>query len=92
MKHLHNNVLQCMFVIWLGAFTSFALAVFGGYSSQLASAGSAAGVLASMATRSLPGSLDGSDVDVGWRIFAAVFCISAVASLSAYVSCPKFIN
>ena len=80
-------VLQCMFVIWLGAFVSLSLATFSGYSSQLTSAGSATGMLASIATRSLPWSLDaGDDVDVGWRLFTALFCISAVASMSAYVS------
>jgi len=76
-----------MFVIWLGAFTSLSLAMFSGYSSQLTSAASATGVLASIATRSLPWSLDArDDVDVGWCLFTAVFCISAVASMSAYVS------
>jgi len=83
------SVLQCMFVIWLGAFTSLSLAMFSGYSSQLMSAGSATGMLASIATRSLPWSLDGGDdVDVGWRLFMTLFCVSAVASMSAYVSPP----
>lgn len=78
---------QCMLMIWLGAFVSLALAAFSGYSSQLTSAGSAAGVLASLATRSLPWSLGGGDaVDIGWQLFAAVFCISAAALLTAYVS------
>ena len=74
--------MQCMSVIWLGAFTSLALAVFTSDSPQLTTAGPAAGMLASMATRSLPWSLS----DAGWRVFAALFCISAVASVSAYVS------
>jgi len=79
-----------MFVIWLGAFVSLALAMFTGYSSQLTSSASAAGMLTSVATRLLPWLLGGSDVDVGWRVFVAVFCISAVASLSAYVSQTQF--
>jgi len=79
-------VSQCMFVIWLGAFTSLAVAMFSSQSSQLTSVGSAAGVLASIATRSLPWSPSASDVDTGWHIFTAVFCITAVASMSAYVS------
>jgi len=77
-----------MFVVWLGAFTSLAVAVFSSYSSHLSSIGSAAGVLASLATRSLPwtDSSTDDDVDIGWRIFTAGFCIAAVASMSAYVS------
>ena len=83
-----TGVFQCMMLIWLGAFISLSLAMFSSYSSQLMSAGSAAGVLASMATRSLPWSLSGGGdvVDTGWQMFAVVFCISAVASLTAYVS------
>ena len=72
-----------MSVIWLGAFTSLLLAMFTDSSSQLMNAGSAAGLLASIATRSLPWS---RDVDVGWQVFVGVFCVSAAASVSAYVS------
>jgi len=80
--------IQCMLLIWLGAFVSLAMAAFHSYSTQLGTVASAAGVLASLATRSLPGTLSGGGdaVDVAWQLFAAVFCISAVASLSAYVS------
>jgi len=80
-----------MLLIWLGAFSSLAVAMFSSYSLQLSSAGSAAGMLASMATHSLPWSLGSSDADVGWHIYAAVFCILAVASMSAYVSCTLLI-
>jgi len=76
-----------MLLIWLGAFSSLAVAIFTSQSSLLISVGSAAGMLASVATRSLPWLLGGGDVvSVGWQVFAAVFCIMAVASLSAYVS------
>jgi len=77
-----------MFVIWLGAFTSLAVAMFSGYLPQLTSAGSAAGALASMATRSLPWLP--SDADVRWHVFATVFCVLALAPISAYVSWTNF--
>jgi len=77
-----------MFIIWLGAFTGLAIAMFSNSSSQLISAGSAAGLLASIVTHSLPWSLGGANdaVDIAWQLFAALFCIIAVALLSAYVS------
>jgi len=79
-----------MLMVWLGAFTSLAVAAFSSYTSHLTRVGSAAGVLASLATCSLPWT-DGTsdDMGTGWRIFAAVFCIVAVGLLSAYVSCSS---
>jgi len=73
-------------LILLATFTSLALALFTSHqsSSQLTSVGSAVGTLASIATRSLPWSLHGDDVV--WSLFAAVFCVTAFTSISAYVS------
>jgi len=81
-----------MFVIWLGAYTSLGLALFGGVMPEFANIGSAAGSLASITTRSYDFSVDGGSLDtavsIGWRIFAAMFLVSALGSLAAYVSVP----
>jgi hypothetical protein len=84
-----------MFIIWIGAFASLGLVVFGAMMTQFNDVASALGTLVSMGTGVY--SYDSSVMSLssaailGWHFFVVIFVFGAFGSMNAYVSISIFI-
>jgi hypothetical protein len=83
-----------MFIIWIGAFASMGLVVFGAMMPEFSGVASALSALTSMGTRVYK--YDSSVTNLtpaalmGWHVFVVFFIFLAFGSMSAYVSTGAF--
>jgi len=83
-------MLQWMFIIWLGAFGSLGLMLFGSQMREFHNTGSTINALAALSSRvyNFDRSVKSltSSAAVGWHLYCTVFFVAAFGSMKVYVS------